>query len=133
MTPEESRGVGPGMPGFLYLEIFGSVVWDVFGTPPYLVGSAANSKQWRDVDVRLILDDADYDDLISPSPGCPEHSNGKWAGLCMAFSALGKEMTGLPVDFQIQRCTQANERFPGVRKALGLCGHRFLRAPEPPD
>lgn len=105
------------MPAGLLLDLFGSVVWDAFGSPPCLVGSAVASKAWRDVDVRLILGDDDFAAMFGAFP--PPHG-GKWAALCMAFSALGKQMTGLPVDFQIQQQTDANANHQGPRHALGL-------------
>ena len=50
-----------GMPATLLLEEFGSQVWNAFGDCPYLVGSALENKTgWRDVDVRIILDDEEY-------------------------------------------------------------------------
>lgn len=53
-------------------------------------------------------------------------NNGKWVALCMAFSALGKEMTGLPIDFQIQRRTDANKKYPKQpRFALGCVWLRY--------
>ena len=60
---KEPRVGGVGMPETLLLDEFGNQVWSVFGYPPYLVGSAnnPNSKgKWRDVDVRLILDDKEW-------------------------------------------------------------------------
>lgn len=106
-----------GFPAGALLDLFGSVVWDAFGEPPFLVGSACTSKAWRDVDVRLILRDEEFAAMFGSFP--PPHG-GKWAALCMAFSALGKQMTGLPVDFQIQQMTDANEKYDGPRHALGL-------------
>ena len=41
----------------------------------------------------------------------PNRLNGKWAAMCMAFSALGKELTGLPIDFQIQPQSIANSKY----------------------
>ncbi len=111
--------IGVGMPAALYLEEFGSQVWAAFGHPPYLVGSAATSKQWRDVDVRLILDDAEYEAIELGDPNYP-HQNGKWVSLCLAYSALGKAMTGLPIDFQIQEQTRANALHKGERHAIGI-------------
>lgn len=113
--------MGVGMPAALYLEEFGSQVWHAFGTPPYLVGSALAGKGWRDVDVRLILDDEAYAALGLGDPA-PHKAfrNGKWVALCMAFSALGKQMTGLPIDFQIQQQSWANKTYDGPRSALGL-------------
>ena len=119
--------MGVGMPANLKLHEFGSIVWDAFGTPPYHVGSSVESKTWRDVDVRLILDDETYAafGLGDPNAG---HRNARWVALVRAFSALGHEMTGLPIDFQIQQRTWANENYGApnhVRSALGVVPHRF--------
>ena len=120
---------GVGMPAHLWLEEFGSQVWAAFGTPPYLVGSALTGpRPPRDVDVRLILDDAEWDRL---ELGHPDQTlrNGRWVALCMAFSALGKHMTGLPIDFQIQPLTWANQKFPNrPRSCLGIVALRISKA-----
>jgi len=113
-----------GMPADLYLHEFGSQVWSAFGTPPYLVGSALTKKTWRDVDVRLILSDEEYIKLELGDPRYPAE-NGKWVSLCMAYSALGKALTGLPIDFQIQQQSLANKTYPGGRSALGFLPLRF--------
>lgn len=113
---------GVGMPQALLLEEFGSQVWSAFGCPPYMVGSATHSKNWRDVDIRLILDDAEYEKLQLGDPKYGSR-NGKWVALCLAFSALGKQITGLPIDFQIQQQSEANKEYPlegHPRHALGL-------------
>jgi hypothetical protein len=111
-----------GMPQDLLLHEFGSKVWDAFGHPPYLVGSALTTKSdWRDVDVRLILPDEEYRDLGLGQPGdAAERSNAKWIALVLAFQALGQKMTGLPIDFQIQQQSWANKKYPGPRSALVL-------------
>lgn len=47
----------------------------------------------------------------------------EWAAMfdvCMAFSALGQQMTGLPIDFKIQEVDWANEYHRGPREALFL-------------
>jgi hypothetical protein len=118
--------MGVGMPATLFLEEFGSQVWHAFGTPPYLVGSALAGKVWRDVDVRLILADEEYEALGLGDP-LPSRAlrNGKWVALCLAFSALGRQMTGLPIDFQIQQQTQANKAYDGPRSALGMVALRM--------
>lgn len=120
--------MGVGMPESLLLQQFGDQVWAAFGHPPYHVGSSFEKKDgWRDVDVRLILPDEEYDAMF------PQHSEGnrpdimdaKWVAMCLAFSALGKQITGLPIDFQIQRQTQANDLYTGPRAALGFVPHRW--------
>lgn len=114
----KSWHIGVGMPNWLYLNLFGKVVFDAFGDWPFLVGSAATGKQWRDVDVRLILDDERYVELVG-KVGRPEAMNKRWCAFNMAFSELGRHMTGLPIDFQIQRQTDANALYPNqVRCAL---------------
>lgn len=118
--------IGVGMPAMLMLEEFGSQVWHAFGEPPYLVGSALEGKQWRDVDVRLILDDDVYEAMGLGDPR-RTHVNGKWVALCMAFSVLGRHMTGLPIDFQIQQETTANALYSGPRSSLGMVQLRFAR------
>ncbi len=118
--------MGVGMPADIYLHEFGSQVWHAFGKPPYHVGSSLTLKSgWRDVDVRLILDDEEYTAWGLGKPNLARH-NGKWIALCMAFSALGKQITGLPIDFQIQQQTRANEEFPKCpRSALGVVALRL--------
>lgn len=114
-----------GSPACFHLDDFGSEVWTVFGGPPYLVGSALWSKKWRDVDVRMILSDEEWKAWgLGDDPKFP---NAKWRGLCMAFSELGKRMTGLPIDFQIQQSSDANRRYPNGRSALGCIELRFAK------
>lgn len=75
-----------------------------FGEHPYLVGSASNRSDFRDVDVRLILADDEFDALFAEREGL-------WALLSRLGSSHLRSKTGLPVDFQIQRRSEANEKF----------------------
>ena len=112
--------MGVGFPETLLLNEFGSQVWFAFGDMPYHVGSSLAEKSgWRDVDVRLILDDKVYASMGLGDPVNP-HLNGKWVALCRAFCLLGKEMTGLPIDFQIQQQSWANNTYQGRRSAIGF-------------
>lgn len=127
--------MGVGMPAELFLHEFGSQVWFFFGHPPYHVGSSLAGKQWRDVDVRLILPDNEYEAMGLGDPTMP-HTNGKWVSLCLAYSALGKQMTGLPIDFQIQQQSFANETFVtfvGTRSVLGVVPLRMASRQEIPQ
>lgn len=119
MTDKTERVcIGVGMPHWLYLNQFGRIVCDAFGEFPYLVGSAAVGKTWRDVDVRVVLWDKDYERIVGELM-TPEQMNHRWQALCLAFSELGKRMTGLPIDFQIQQRSAANTEFPNqIRCAL---------------
>lgn len=110
---------GVGMPAAVYLDQFGQLVRDAFGEIPYQVGSSLETTAWRDVDVRLIL----HDDVYAAwGFGDPEHThfNARWVALTLAFAALGRQMTGLPIDFQIQQQTRANAKYPGPRNALSI-------------
>ena len=120
MKPKPEIGVG--QPAYFKLNAFASWVDKAFGEGfgVYLVGSSALSKQWRDVDVRLILPDEDYDTLF-PTGRSPVQAHPRYALLCAAISALGKELTGLPIDFQIDRQADVNAQTKGqIRVALGL-------------
>jgi hypothetical protein len=97
------------------LDVACRVIHKAFGDPPYLVGTAADGSAatYRDVDVRLMLDDNDF------AAACPTRA--RWELLCLAISAYLSERTGLPVDFQVQRVREANERFGGKpRNPLGI-------------
>jgi|SRR5579859_4368555 len=85
------------------------------GGPPYLVGTAGHgdADSYRDVDVRFMLSDEEF------AAVCPTQT--RWELLCLTISAYLSERTGLPIDFQIQRTTEANERYGGKpRNPLGM-------------
>lgn len=79
-------------------------VWDAFGGT-YLVGTAATGGEYRDVDVRTILHDDDFDRL------CGDRS--VWTLLCTSIGLMLREQTGMVIDYQIQRMTEANDKYPG--------------------
>lgn len=113
---------GVGMPEHAKLELFGELLEDVFGHMPYLVGSASHSKTWRDVDVRVILPDREFTALFERGDlhgGAARFAHSRIGGVTLAFSVLGREMTGLPIDLQIQPMTEAN-RYDGPRIPIGL-------------
>lgn len=96
----------------------------------YLVGSALVRRDYRDVDVRMILGDEDFAARFG-SANRPD-MNAAWSLTCSSIACWLSLQTGLPVDFQIQQMTSANEEFPRKdgfeRHHLGL----FTR-PNPPD
>lgn len=129
ITNHEGDDVSVGMPNFLKLQEFGNQIWSAFGHCPYHVGSSLIRKNWRDVDVRLILPDEEYEGLGLGNPRYPSQ-NGKWVALCLAFSALGREITDLPIDFQIQQQTIANEEHDSPRSAIGFTPLRMMLSGE---
>jgi hypothetical protein len=90
----------------------------VFGRRVYLVGSAQDRPDFRDVDVRAILDDDDFDRMFGSEPAL-------WGVFCYAVSRQLSADTGLPIDFQVQRQTEANENHPGPRNPLGFGRREF--------
>ncbi|MFA5056531.1 MAG: hypothetical protein WC485_00320 [Opitutaceae bacterium] len=116
------------------LNYFGEILFDAFGTFAYQVGSSLpgdKERAWRDVDIRIILSDAEYAAMF---PGCDprnEHLCDKWCAFVMAFSTLGRGITGLPIDFQIQQQTYANEHYNGPRSSIGIVEHRLSKEPKP--
>lgn len=95
------------------LEEWACSITAAFGVHPYLVGSVARAEAWRDVDVRLMLDDDVYAQLTN-------WRTQQAAALNVAMSLWGQRATGLPIDFQFQRTSEANEKHNGIRNPLGL-------------
>lgn len=89
----------------------------------YLVGSVLQRPDWRDVDVRMILSDKEFADLF---PGCGSNweFDQRWLIMTVAISHWLSDQTGLPIDFQFQPATHANEvhgRGKGTqRNVLGM-------------
>jgi hypothetical protein len=97
---------------FLLQEWMGTL-FVTFGHHPYLVGSVARGEPWRDVDIRLMLDD---DDPLLVEPRCQV--------LNVAMSLYGQRATGLPIDFQFQSITEGNnEPEPRPRNPVGVSAH----------
>lgn len=99
---------------------------DAFGWHVFHVGSSlralAEGTPWRDVDVRCMLDDEEFDRMFpSAWPSAyDEPTSWRLALMNTALSEWLAARTGLPIDFQFQRLTQANAKFPGGRSALGI-------------
>lgn len=85
----------------------------------YVVGSALERPDWRDVDVRFIMDDDQFATLF-PNAGDHWEHDARWLLLTVAISERLSKLTGLPIDFQFQSRTHANERHKGPRNAIGM-------------
>jgi hypothetical protein len=100
-------------------------ITDGYGCCVYLVGSSLERADYRDVDVRAMLDDAVYDRMFRGAQDGDERARVRL--LNVAVSAWLSASTSLPVDFQFQRQSAANLEFNGRRHALGI--HITRRAP----
>lgn len=85
------------------------------------MGTAQTGGPYRDVDVRTILPDEEFDALFG---GADRNGKALWSLMCTAIGRMLADQTGLPIDYQIQRMTQANEKYQGQRNPIGH-GHRL--------
>lgn len=94
---------------------------DAFGRGTiFLVGSSIKHRDFRDVDIRCILSDKEFDKMF---PGIIENHqlDARWSLICSAISEWLSNRTSLPIDFQIQRRTDVNAKHDnGDRYALGM-------------
>lgn len=112
---------GVGSPNCLLLDHWALMLEPVFDETPYLVGSAAVSSTWRDVDVRVIMDDDKFDAWFGTSRSKRNASSKKWSALMTAISLWGQKVTGLPIDFQAQRRSGVSEAdWEKPRHPLGI-------------
>lgn len=97
-------------------------VWEGFGSgtagSTYLVGTAQTGGPYRDVDVRTILPDDEFDRLFG-AENVSMNGQALWALICSAIGRMLAADTGLPIDYQIQRMTEANEKYHGERNPVG--------------
>ena len=108
---------------FLLLDFYGQAVLAAWGEPGYLVGSSQRGEPWRDIDVRVMLDDAVFERRFSGASG-DRHASRAWRAEMLAWSTLGERMTGLPIDFQVEPISEANRiNLDGPRNPIGLGGH----------
>lgn len=95
-----------------------------FGHPPYHVGSSLYRPDFRDVDVRLILWDEEFATLFPGHERVSGTTHARWSVMSSSISLYLSQASGLPVDFQFQQMTEANERYPqgptGERHPLGI-------------
>lgn len=115
---DSQRSCYIGFPDTEKLDVAGGVLFDAFHETSYLVGSATYTKRYRDVDIRMIMADDKYDKLFGTTSISP-----LWSVLCASISSWLRDLTGLPIDFQIQKQSSANN-YRGTRHPLGM-NHRI--------
>ncbi|MEV5021431.1 hypothetical protein MRBLMA1_001254 [Sphingobium sp. LMA1-1-1.1] len=119
MSEPRKKAVYVGAPACFALEAECQLLNQAFPGTCYLVGSSLERPDWRDIDVRMIMDDEAFATLF---PHAKEHweFDPRWIVMTVAISERLSKQTGLPVDFQFQPRTHANKRHSGPRNALGL-------------
>lgn len=110
-----------GAPAVFALERECQYLRRAFGTfGPYLVGSCLARADWRDIDVRYVLEDASFAALF---PDADEHweFDPRWITLTTSISLHLSRATGLPVDFQFQPQRWSQKKYAEQRREpLGL-------------
>ena len=107
-------------PHYFNLNIACRVLTDAFGHNLYLVGSSLLRRDYRDVDVRCILDDSEFDRMFTKANPTAAHYDPLWSIMSSSISLWLSQHSGLPVDFQFQRQTEANDEHKGMRSAVGI-------------
>ena len=106
-----------GMPAHLRLDAACGIVNEALGETSWLVGSALKHNDWRDVDVRVLMDDDKFDNLFGD---VSRRANPFWSLFCMSVSEYLRAATDLPVDFQVHPRSAVTETdWEKVRYPLG--------------
>lgn len=119
------RATALSPPELLRLDLWASAFTPTFYGPLWLVGSVLSRRDFRDVDVRCVLDD---DDPIFTDPDRLRLFN-------VAASVWAQQATGLNVDFQFQPLTESHSYDGKPRNPLGdrWVTLRTARQQEPDD
>lgn len=109
--PEKRKKVSHiGVPAVFKLDLACKHLNDAYGGfGCYVVGSALERPDWRDVDVVLILDDELFKREFPGATHSTFEFDTKWLLHTVAISDWLKAQTGLPIDFKIQPQTWANK------------------------
>jgi hypothetical protein len=122
---------GVGSPNCLLLDHWGALLYHVYDEMPYLVGSAAISTTYRDVDVRVILDDEKFDAEFGTELRRGGGHSKKWSAVMAALSLWGQKVTGMPIDFQVQRRSNVlNIDWGKTRIPIGMLALEFAESPQ---
>ena len=115
-SPTKRRASYLSVPQQFALQHACRILTAAFGANTYQVGSSLTRSDYRDVDLRCILDDEEYDALLG-GLSCNQY---RLDLLNAALSEWLQARTGLPIDFQFQRRTEANRDFDGARNFMGM-------------
>ncbi|NUP12955.1 MAG: hypothetical protein HOW73_43500 [Polyangiaceae bacterium] len=107
-----------GAPQFFDLNMACRLVTEAYGFHLYLVGSALERRDHRDVDLRLILPDEEFRAMF-PGMANGGWTDARWSLFCSAVSLWLSRQSGLKVDFQVQSQTEASGE-TGPRHPIGI-------------
>lgn len=115
-----ARGTSLSPQDFLLLDSWGRSLYEAFGERPYLVGSVAlASRDPRDVDIRMLLPEgASW--LVGGLDVSVARLSWRLRTINMAITLWGRQVTGMPIDFQFQPSDEFHSYDEERRSALGL-------------
>lgn len=128
---KRTKGVYIGAPACFSLEMACSHIRAAFVSDDdpggiYVVGSCLERQDWGDIDVRLIMSDEAFERLFPSASllnAAWEHDP-RWVLMVTTIAQWMSSQTGLPIDFQFQPATFANERHLKARQPVGF---RYVR------
>lgn len=115
VPPRRARATYLSPPDLRRLDWACRPIVDAFGSPPYLVGSALVRPDYRDIDLRLILDDDRVAELDGGQPKVRLLLN-----IVLSDFVARAANLPVPVDFQIQSMSEANVPEHGSRNPMGI-------------
>lgn len=105
---DRKRSTALGPHDIFLLDQWGRQLYEAFGATAYLVGSVQRGKvDYRDVDVRML------DPLKLGNRPLARRT------LNVAVSLWGRQVTGLPIDFQFQTASEFHEYDDEERNPMG--------------
>ena len=117
---ETTRGTSLSPQDFLLLDEWGTQLTEAFGDTPYLVGSVARAaRDYRDVDVRMLLPDEAWW-LYGTQAMTMTRLSWRLRVINMTITMWGRQVTGLPIDFQFQPGEEFHSYDDDRRSALGI-------------
>jgi hypothetical protein len=99
---------------------------EAFGEAPYLVGSVLARPDFRDIDIRLILDDETVERMFGANGAFGVHGVGDPKAVRLLVNIALSDLIAkaanppAPIDFQIQSMSEANVPEHGARNPLGV-------------
>jgi hypothetical protein len=110
---DKKRSTSLGPHDVFLLDQWGRQLYEAFGATAYLVGSVTKGKvDYRDVDVRML------DPLKLGNRPLARRT------LNVAVSLWGRQVTGLPIDFQFQISSEFHEYDGEARNPMGTRSRR---------
>lgn len=122
--PKRRKASYIGAPACFELELAMRHIMDAFGQDDafgcYVVGSALDRPDRRDIDVVMIMSDEGFAKLFPDAQGSSFEFDTRWLVMTVALSKWLSDLVGLPIDFKFQPQTLANQIHKGRRNAIGF-------------